>query len=170
LDSLIVNDWSCSVCCGWDNINMSSIGLSNNCLTACYIVGLAGIMSLTGSNILTLSSYVFFSLWVMHNLSFDWKILDSLPCPLYSLVLNYRLLNLLGYILNLSFHRIVISNGSFNWDSFGPHYLLILSYLSFDWYSFYSLNLVVLDVLSLKWDILDSALHRNLFCYCSLSY
>lgn len=116
----------------------------------------------------TLSGNIFFPFWIVNNLSFNRKILNSFPGSLDGLVFDDSLFNFLGNVFNLGFNSIVVSNRSFNWNPLVVHHLFIFHYFSFIRNPFYPFNFVVFNIFLLKWNVLYSALHWDLFSYCLL--
>ena len=156
----------CSVCLIWSSWNSCGSGIN---LASC--ISGSSSCSITSLYIFsTLASNIFFSLWIVNNLSFDWKILNSLPSSFYWLIFNNGFLDLLWNVLDLSLNSIIISDGSLDWNSFVVDYLLILDNFSFKRNSFNSLDSVILNIFFLERNILYSAFNWYFFSNNSLSW
>lgn len=118
-----------------------------------------------GSSCMT--SYIFFSLWIVDDLGFNWEILNSFPGSFNWLIFNNSLFDFLGDVFNLSFNGIIVSNGSLDWDSVGMDNFFILYDFFFIGNSFNSLDSIVLNVFLFEWNVLDSAFDWDFLSNCS---
>ena len=152
--------WSCSSniwsldwmsCCGvisWRNLswgNLSSIDIAS-----------LDILSSLSSNIL-------FSFWVVNDLSLNGEILNSFPDFFNWFVFNNSFFNFFGNIFNLSFYSIVISDSSFNGDSFIVNNFIIFNNFPFKGNSFNPFNFVIFNVFLFERNVLNSAFNGNFF-------
>ena len=83
--------------------------------------------------------------------SFDWFIF-------YDCLFNF-----LWNVLNLSFNGIIISDGSFDWNSFSSGNFFIFNDFSFIRNSFDSFDLIIFDVFLFEWNVLNSGFNWDLF-------
>lgn len=123
-----------------------------------------GVMSMdTAMDQVTLTLDVVVSLGVVDDLSLNWQVLNSFPCSFDGFVFNNSLLNFLRNVLNLSFNCVVVSNSSFNWNSFSVDNFFIFNNFLLVWDSFNSFDSVVLDIFLFEGNILNSAFNWDLF-------
>ena len=66
-------------------------------------------------------------------------------------------------VFNLSFNGIIISDSSFDWNSFSSGNFFIFNDFSFIWNSFDSFDLIVLDVFLFEWNVFNSRFDWDLF-------
>lgn len=166
--------WSCYVLSGSLN-SLSDKWTSNNWW---WVWNVSSLVDCLGSNstlwwnissldiasldVFSLSSNVVVSFWVVNNLSFDWKILNSFPDPFNRFIFNNCFFDFLWNVFNLSFNGIIISDGSLNRNSFSSGDFFIFNNFSFIWNSFDSFNLIVFNVFLFKWNIFYSRFNWNL--------
>lgn len=170
--------WCSRYCCCVDYIwtcSRVSSSISNGSSSSVANVSSSSVANVSSSSVtsgLDISSSagnIFFSLWVVNNLSLNWEILNSFPSSFNWFIFYNSLLNFLRNIFDLSLNSIIISNSSFNWNLNNSSNLLILSNLSFEWNSFYSFDLIIFDMFSFKRNIFDSAFDWNFFSDWSMS-
>lgn len=127
-------------------------------------------LNISSLNILSsLSSNIFFSFWVVNNLSLNWEILNSFPCFFDGLIFNNSFFNFFWDIFNLSFNSIIICDGSFNWNSLIMNNFIIFYNLSLIRNSFNSFYLIIFNIFFFERNIFNSAFNWNLLCYNFLS-
>jgi hypothetical protein len=115
-----------------------------------------------GLDVFALSGYIFFSLGVVDDLSFNGEVLYSFPCSLDWFVLDDRLFDLFRDVFDLGFDGVVVGDGFLDGDSLSVDYLFVLDNLLFVGDLDYFLHSVILDVLLFEGDVLDAALNGDL--------
>ena len=103
-------------------------------------------LNISSLNVLSLSSNIFFSFWVVNDLSLNWEILNSFPCFFNWFIFNNSFFNFFRDIFNLSFNSIIICNSSFNWNSLIMNNFVIFNNLSFIRNSFNSFYLIIFNI------------------------
>jgi hypothetical protein len=119
--------------------------------------------NISSLNISTWARDVIISFWIVNNLSFNWKILNSFPNSFNWFVLNDSLFDFFRNILDLSLNCIIVSDGSLDWNSFSSGDFFVFNNLSFIWNSFDSFDLIVLNIFLFEWNILNSWFNRDFF-------
>ena len=138
--------------------NVLGVGGGHALLVASGVAAL----NITGLDVLALARDVVVSFGVVDDLGLDWQVLNSLPDSLDWLVLDDGFFDFLWNVLDLGFDGIVVSDGSFDGDSFGSGDFFVFDDFSFEWDSFDSFDLVVLNVLLLEWNVFDSGFDWDL--------
>ena len=128
-------------------------------LTTLDLTSLNGRLTLN-SNVLSLdlsfSGDVVVSLWVVDDLSFNWDVLNSF-IDLFDWLFDHDgFFDLSSDIFNLGFNGIIVSNSSFNWDSFFVDDFFVFDDFYFEWDAVDLFDLIVLNIFFLKWDIFNS--------------
>ena len=140
------------------SLNIGGVGGNSSLLVSRGISS----FNVTSLDVLALAGNIIVPFWVVDDLGLNWQVLNSFPDSFDWLVFNDGFFDFFWNVLDLSFDGIIVSNGSFDGDSFGSGDFFVFNDFSFVWDSFNPFDLIVLNVLLLEWNVFDSGFDWDL--------
>jgi hypothetical protein len=152
-------NWVSTLKIGSATLNVIGVGGGHTLLVAWRVSSL----DVAGLDVLALPSDVVVSFRVVDDLSFNWQVLNSFPDSFNWFVFNDSFFNFLGNVFDLGFNSVVVSDGSFDGDSFSSGNFFVFDDFSFVWNSFNSFDLIVFNVFLFEWNVFDSRFDWDFF-------